>query len=478
MSAPYTPPLRSQSLSISGMVVLALAGLDFGLESAIVLPALPAIADHYDASVVALAWFASGFLLASAVAIPLLGRLGDLFGKRLMLLVALSGFGIGSLLCAVTDSVAVAVAGRVVQGVGGAAPALSFGLARDTVDREQLPRALGIIVGGIGVGGAAGFLLSGVLVDGFSVAAIFWFLLAAAIVLSIAVVVLVPESPVRLRLPIDGAGAALLALGLTSFLVAISRGNAWGWSSARILTLFGAAGIFLCAFVLLERRVRDPLVDLGLVATQPFAQANVCHFLLGFCFIVPLFVVPQIAATTDAGYGFGFTTTQTGLLQLPTAIGIFVGGHVAGRIIVSLGPRRLVVGASVLGVAGNLSLAALHGTVAAIVVATVILGLGMGLSVTGLTTVVVGHASSDKTGIAAAVNYVTRTIGAAVGAQVAAAVIIAAGLAGTVSDESGFTRALMIGGIAACLGLLAAAFLPARELDVREAGVAVGHAAR
>ena len=461
------------------MVVLALAGLDFGLESAIVLPALPAIADHYDASVVALAWFASGFLLASAVAIPLLGRLGDLFGKRLILLVALSGFGIGSLLCAVTDSVAVAIAGRVIQGVGGAAPALSFGLARDTVDREQLPRALGIIVGGIGVGGAAGFLLSGVLVDGFSVAAIFWFLLAAAIALSIAVLVLVPESPVRLRLPIDGGGAALLALGLTSFLVAISRGNAWGWSSARILTLFGAAGVLLCAFVLLERRVRDPLVDLGLVATRPFAEANVCHFLLGFCFIVPLFVVPQIAATPDAnGYGFGFTTTQTGFLQLPTAIGIFVGGHVAGRRIVSLGPRRLVVGASALGVAGNLSLAAAHGTVAAIVMATAILGLGMGLSVTGLTTVVVGHASSDKTGIAAAVNYVMRTIGAAVGAQVAAAVIIAAGLAGNVRDESGFTRALMIGGIAACLGLLSAGFLPAREVDVRETGLGVGHAAR
>jgi EmrB/QacA subfamily drug resistance transporter len=461
------------------MIVLALAGLDFGLESSIVLPALPAIADHYDASVVALAWFATGFLLASAVAIPLLGRLGDLFGKRLMLLVALSGFGIGSLLCAVTDSVAVAIAGRVVQGVGGAAPALSFGLARDTVDREQLPRALGIIVGGVGVGATAGFLLSGVLVDGFSVAAIFWFLLAAAIVLSIAVLVLVPESPVRARLPIDGGGAALLALGLTSFLVAISRGNAWGWSSARILTLFAAAGVSLCAFVLHERRVRDPLVDLGLVATRPFAEAHVCQFLFGFCFIVPLFVVPQIAATPEAsGYGFGFTTTQTGLLQLPTGIGILVGGHVAGRIIESLGPRRLVVGASALLVAGNLSLAAAHGTVAAIVVANAVVGLGVGLTVTGIAAVVVGHASPDKTGIAAAVNYVMRPIGGAVGAQVAAAAIIAAGLAGTVTDESGFTKALVISGIAACLGLLSAAFLPAREVDVREAGVEVGHAAR
>ena len=143
--------------------MLGLGAVDLGLELSIVLPALPALAVHYDASLIAVAWLATGFLLASVVAVPLVGRLGDLFGKRLMILGSLGAFAIGSLMCALTDWIGLAIAGRLVQGLGAAVAPLTYALVRDTVEPALLPRAIGIVVGAASTGGTLGFLLSGVL---------------------------------------------------------------------------------------------------------------------------------------------------------------------------------------------------------------------------------------------------------------------------------------------------------------------------
>jgi MFS family permease len=291
--------------------VLGLGALDFGLEQSIILPALPALANHYDASLISVAWLVTGFGLASIVAVPVFGRLGDLFGKRRLLFASLAAFAIGSLICALTESIELAIAGRIVQGLGAAVGPLTYGLARDNVAPDKLPRAIGAVVGAATAGGAIGFLLSGFLVDRFSAAAIFWFLFALALVVAVAVLVLVDESPVRAHVRLDLGGALLLALGLVALLLAISKGSAWGWSSARIVGIFAASAALLALFVLVERRVRQPLVDLGLVVTRPFLNANVCVSAFGFAFFVAVFLVPQIAASPEStGYGLGLSTVE------------------------------------------------------------------------------------------------------------------------------------------------------------------------
>jgi MFS family permease len=448
---------------MGGVFVLGLAAFDLTLEAALILPAIPALVDYYATSLVAVAWLLTGFLLASVVAVPFFGRLGDLFGKRLMILVSLCAFAAGSLLCALTDSIGLAIAGRIVQGLGTAIAPLAYALARDIVAPELLPRVIGILVGSAGAAGAIGSLLSGVLVDHFSAPAIFWFLFALPLALVVGVLALVPESPVHTKVSVDVGGGVLLGLGLVLLLLAISKGNAWGWSSVRIVALFAASCASLTVFVLVERRVRQPLVELGLFVTRPFADANLCAFVFGYSFFLMVLVVPQIAATpTASGYGLGYSTTGIGLMLVPTGIAALVGGWAGGRVIDRIGPRGLLAAGSVLGIAAYFSLAIAHSTTLALTTGSAVVGLAAGLIPTGIYSVVVRSASKDKTTVAVAVNVVARITAVAIGAQVAFAIITGAGLAGPFPAEAGYSRVFLMGAAGAGLELLASALLPGR----------------
>ena len=452
-----------RSLSLAGVFVLGLGALDFGLEQSIILPALPALGEHYHASLIAVAWLVTGFTLASVVGVPVFGRLGDLFGKRLMLLVCLGAFAVGSLICALTHSIALAIAGRIVQGLGAAVGPLCYGLARDNVPPELLSRAIGTVVGAAMSGSAIGFLLSGVVVDRFSPAAVFWLLVALAAGTGVAVVALVRESPERANVRVDVPGALILSGGLVALLLAISKGRDWGWSSARIASVFADSFVLLACFVAVERRVRQPLVELALVVRRPFANANVCVAAFGFSFFVAVFLVPQIAAAPEStGYGSALSTTGIGLVLAPTGIVALAGGWVGGRAVDRLGPRAVVACGSALGIAAYLSLAFEHNTPAALTSGSAVIGLGWGLILTGIYSVVIRGARADETGVALAVNVVIRNTAVAVGAQVAFAIVAAAGVVSGFPAESGFTRAFALSAAVAGLALLASALLPGR----------------
>jgi MFS family permease len=454
----------ARTLSFGGILVLALGAFDFGLEQAIVVPALPAMAAHYGASISAVGWLVTGFLLAGIVAIPLLGRLGDLFGKRRLLLVALGAFAVGSLVCAVTDSIGLVIAGRIVQGIGMAAAPLIYGLVRDSLQPDALPRAVGAVVGAGSAGVAIGLLLSGLLVDHASVPAIFWFLFLLAAGIWVAVIAFVPESPVRASASIDYLGAALLAVGLATLLLGISKGNDWGWSSARVLGLFATSLVSLTAFTLVERRVTEPLVDLGLVARRPFATAHLSHGVFAFSFYLATLVIPLIAALPeDPAYGLGLSTTQIALVLLPSGLAAMVSAWAGGRLVDRAGSRVLVASGSVLGLAAYAFLLLAEWSPAVFATASGVFGLAWGLVLTGLYPVVIRGASTDKTSVAVAVNLVVRNTALAVGAQVAFAMIEGAGIVDGLPAEVGFDRIFVVGVIGACLTLATAVLLPRRR---------------
>jgi len=459
-------PAPTRSLSLGGLLVLAFGALDFGLETSIVLPALPVLAQEFSASLISVSWLATGFLVASVVAVPLLGRLGDIFGRRRLLFVAVGAFALGSLVCALADSIELLIAGRVVQGMGAAVGPLGLGIARDCLPAERLTSAIGILVGAAGAGAAIGFLLCGVLVDEVSVASIFWFLFGLAVVLLVASAALLPAPPPHGRVPVDVGGAALLAAALAALLIAISKGNDWGWDAGRTLGLFGGSVVLLAAFAIVETRVDHPLVDLRFVARRPFADANTCVFAIGCSFATAVLVVPQIAALPPiTGYGLGLSTTSIGLLLVPMALASMGAAWVAGRFVDAIGPRGLMAAGSVAGVAGYVSLIVAHGGEAEIAAATGVLGVSIGLTVTGILTIVARAASLDKTSIAVAINAIIRTTGTAVGAAASAAIITGAGLLGPFPAESGFTDACLFGAIASGAALLASILLPGPERE-------------
>jgi MFS family permease len=472
MSVAYTAaPTRVRTISYAGLLVVALGSLDIGLEQSLVLPALPALAQHYQSSLIATSWIVTGFLLSTVVATPLLGRLGDMFGRRRLLFVALGAFTAGGLVCALSSSIGLVIAGRIMQGFGSATGALMLGILRESMPGERLTRSIGLVVGGAAAGGAIGSVLSGLLVDHISARSIFWFLTVLSLALMLGVLAFLPESPRLESVRVDYAGAAFLAGGLATLLLAISKGNDWHWTSASILGLFAAAAVLLAVLLLVELRVAQPLVDLALVAKRPFANANVCAFAAGYSFFVVLIVVPQIAAMPSlSGYGFGYSTTRTGLLLVPMAVVALISAWVAGAIVDRVGPRFLMAVGSAVGVAAYVLAALAHGNAAELAVVTTGVGVTFGFTLTGIACVVVRRAHREKTSVASGVNGVLRTTGSAIATAGAAALITGAGHVGPFPAEAGYTRAFWMGAIACGFGLVAAALLPGRGEAPAELG--------
>jgi MFS family permease len=447
--------------------VLAVGALDFGLEQFAVIPILPAVQQAEDSSLTATTWLLTGFSLAAIASAPLLGRLGDMYGKRRLLLVSVTAFGVGSLVCALAGSLEWLIGGRVIQGMGAALGPLAIGLARDHAPRQRAPVWIGLLVAMAGAGAALGLVLGGVLVDHVSVAAVFWFLFGLATVLFLAISLFVPETPLRDAVRPDWAGGVLLSGTLLAALLAISEGNNWGWSSLRVVALGVASAVLLASFVTVERSTSTPLIEMRLLARRAAWSANLVAFAMGFSLFIAGVIVPQISTLPAvSGYGLGLTFTQTGLVLLPGAIAIVVGGWASGALVRRTGVRALVGCGAVLAGAAYAGLALDHGSVAPVVAANIALGLGIGLAFAATTNLVVHSVDERRTSVFAATTAVSRFTGAALGAQIAAAIVIAAGVA---SDgfpaESGFTDAFVLGLVAAVGALMASVAIPRRTLD-------------
>ena len=448
--------------------VLVVGVLDLGLEQFMIIPILPAVQQTYGASLTATTWLLTGFLLAAVTAAPIAGRLGDLYGRRRFLLLSAGAFAIGSLVCALADSLAVLIAGRALQGLGAGLAPLAVGVARDRAPRGRAPLWIGLLMAAAGCGAAIGLLLGGVLVETFSVAAVFWFMFAIAVALLLAVAAFVPESPRRDAPRPDWAGGLLLTTALLSLLLAISQGNTWGWGSAAVVTLIAVSVALFAGFVVVERAAPAPLVDMQLLARRSAWSANLVSFAMGFAVFIAGVVVPQIARLPEAtGYGLGLTFTETGLVLLPGALAVVVGGWASGRLVGVTGARNLV-GAGALSAAVAYAWLALdHGSVASIAAANAPLGFGIGLAFAALTNLVVRAVSEERTSVFVATTAVSRSTGAALGIQVAAAIIMGAGVVPPgIPAERGFTGAFVLGLIAAVVALAATAAIPHRRGDL------------
>jgi len=255
------------------LFVLLLAGVSFALSQTLVIPAIPEVARDLDASSTAASWILTGFLLSASVATPIVGKLGDLFGKGRVLTITLIVFSAGSLLCAVASSIEVMIAGRVVQGIAGGVFPLAFGIIRDTFPPERMATGLGILSAIFGIGAGIGLPLSGVIVDNLDISWLFWISLVA---LPAALVAhrLVPTSPPAERTRVDWLGAALLSVALAAILLGVTEVNDWGWGSARILGLLIGGTLLLGAWLRFEAGLEHPLIELRILRRRAVATTN------------------------------------------------------------------------------------------------------------------------------------------------------------------------------------------------------------
>ncbi len=448
------------------LAVLALSGLSFALLQTMVAPALPAIQREYGASTTAVTWVLTVYLLSASIFTPLLGRLGDMFGKERLLLIVLIVLALGTLIAALSTSLEMLIAGRAVQGAGGAVFPLAIGIIRDEFPRERVGAGIGLISATFGVGGGAALVLAGVIVDHLPYAWIFWLSLAVIGVAIVATWLFVPESPVKSPARIDWAGAALLAGGLGSGLLGVSEGNGWGWTSPGVLGLLALSGGLLVTWVRFEKRVTEPMVDMRMMRLRGVWTTNVTTLLVGFGMFGSFLLVPQLVQLpVSTGFGFGASVTDAGLFLLPSALMMLVAGPFAGWLGSRVGPRTPVLIGNTLIAIGFVQLAALHSQDWHIYVNSVISGAGIGLAFAGMSTLIVDAVPQSQTGVATGMNAIIRTIGGALGAQISASIIGAHLAASGLPTEAGFVMAFALSAVALIVAVGVALLIPRRASE-------------
>ena len=439
--------------------VLALAGGIFAVLQAVVVPALPDIGRALHASAAGGTWILTVNLLATAVLTPVLGRMGDIYGKNRMLWVVLASLGAGTLTCALAPSLSVMLLGRVAQGAGGAVFPLAFGVLRDELDGERVAGAIGLVSSLLGIGAGLGLVIAGPISGALGWRWLFWLPLAVLLPVGVAVARCVPHSPVRTPARVDLVSAALMITGLTSLLVAVSEASAWGLSSPRTLGLLGAGVLLVAGWVRHELASRSPLVDMRMMAQRSVWTANVTAFLLGIGMYASIALVPALVELPrSTGVGFGASISVAGLFMLPTAAPQLIVGPLSGRITSRIGARAQVVAGVALMLIAYLALTVAHGEAWEVVTAMTTLGTGLGFGLGALANLVVGAVEPRQTGVATAMNTVMRTLGGAFGAALTAGC-----LAGGGGLNNRFELAFGLCAAALALGLFAAVAIPGRR---------------
>jgi EmrB/QacA subfamily drug resistance transporter len=442
------------------LAVLCLAGIAFSLLQSLVAPALTDIQHELHTSQSGVAWILTAYLLSASVATPIVGRLGDMYGKERMLLVALGVLAAGTLIAALADSIGVLVAGRVVQGVGGGIFPLSFAIIRDEFPREKVSGGIGLMSSLLGIGGGAGVVLAGVIIEHLSYHWLFWIPLVAVLVAMLLTHLYVPESPIKAPARINWGAGLLMSAGLTAVLLAFSQAQHWGWASARMLGLL-AFGLALCAaWVAVEVRARVPLIDMRMMRLRGVWTTNLVAALFGMGMYASFVLMPALVQEPrSTGYGFGASVTAAGLFLLPSTIAMVILGQLAGPLDRRWGSKPPLLAGSCFAIAAYAVLAAAHAHTWEIYLASGLLGIGIGLAFAAMANLIVQNVRPDQTGVATGMNTVTRTVGGAFGGQVAAS-ILASSLTGGHPTEHGYVVAFAVCGIALVCGLLAGLRIP------------------
>jgi EmrB/QacA subfamily drug resistance transporter len=442
--------------------ILTLAGLAFALQQTMVFPALPALQRELHTTTTWVTWVLTVFLLSASVLTPLLGRLGDQYGKERLLAISLGVFLVGCIGAAAAPNIWVLIACRAISGAGGAVFPLSFAIIRDEFPREKVGMAIGLVSSVFGVGGGFGIVLSGVIVDHLSWR---WLFIIGAIGVAGALILVhrfVPESPIKTRAGVDVPGALLLSGGLIALLLALTEGEAWGWTSARVLGLGATALVLLGIWSLVELRVSQPMVDMRMLLGRQVALTNVTAFISGFAMFNAFVLVPNFVETPSGlpdnlarlvDYGFDASATEAGLYLLPSSIALLFAGPASGLLGRRLGSKWPLVIGMVLVAAAAASLASFHSEPWQLLAAMPLLGVGVGFAFAAMATLITEEVKPTETGVATGMNTVARTVGAVVGGQLGAALLTAHTIPGThVPSVVGYEIAFTTGAVAAVAG--------------------------
>lgn len=398
-----------------GAVVLAVTVMQSGI-----VPVLASIRTQLQVSVADSTWVVTANLLAAAAAVPLIGRLADVFNKKTVLLGTLAVVLAGSVLGAVTSSLPLLVFARGLQGTSYALYPVAVSILRSEIPADRLIRRIAAVSAMLGLGAAAGLLATGSLMSGgVGYHRVFWVHTALTLTVLVVAAAVVPNRSQRVAANVDWVGAAGLALGLSGVLLAVSKGSTWGWEAPQTVISALIGVIVLVMWARWTRRVADPLVSLEVLKRRPVRLANAASFLTGMgSYISFLGLSHFVEVPGGRGFGFGATVSEVSLMfLLPGALVGTVTAVVAGRAIERFGARAVVAVGGVTGVLGFAMLAFVHSYRWEVMVAGMLTNTFLSLSYGALPAMIVGEVAPSETGIATSLN---GTFSKAAGATAAA----------------------------------------------------------
>jgi EmrB/QacA subfamily drug resistance transporter len=435
--------------------ILATATASFSLLQSLLNPVLPAIQHDLNTTQSAVTWVITGWLLSAAIATPLLGRAGDMIGKRRALLIVLGAVVIGDLLAALAPSLSVLIVARLIQGLGGAIFPLAFGIVRDEFPGHRVSSAVGTISAIIAVGGGLGVVLAGPIVGALGWRWLFWIPMIVTVAVAVLAAVFIPESPSRPGGRVNLPGAALLAGWLVALLLPLSEGRAWGWGSPETVGLFVLAAVLIAVWARVEYRSANPVIDMRMMRLPTIWTTNLVALLFGAGMFATYAFLPQFTQTpTSTGYGFGATITESGLLLLPMLVTMAVTGFLSGPIAPYVSFKlQLALGSAVIAAAAILFVV-LHAQPWEVAFASGIFGLGLGVAYSAMSSLIVQGVPAHQTGAASGMSVNIRTIGGAIGTAVVASIVTGRTDANGLPLESSYTTAFIV-----LAGFSVAAFL-------------------
>jgi EmrB/QacA subfamily drug resistance transporter len=458
-----TTPIESddrQHYHVTFAVILV-AVTTYSMLQSLVSPVLPTVQHSLHTSQNTVTWVLTGYLLSASVATPILGRLGDMIGKKRVLVGVLAVLAVGTLLAALATSIGVMIVARVIQGAGGAILPLSFGIVRDEFPREKVSSAIGITAALLAVGGGLGIVLAGPIVNVLDYHFLFWLPLVFVVLSAIAAALFIPESEVRTPGRISPLAASLLTGSLVALLVALSEGSTWGWGSARTLGLFVAAVVLGVTWVRVELRSATPLVDMTMMRLPAVWTTNLVALLFGAGMYAIIGFLPEFLQTpSGAGYGFGASITASGLYLLPMTITMFIAGVFSGRLVARVGSKSVLIAGSAITAVPMALFAFAHDQSWEIYLSSALIGIGLGLAFSSMSNLIVESVPGHQTGIASGMNANIRTIGGSIGAAVMSSIVTAKVSAQGLPAESGYTHGFTFLLVVAVLAAGAAVVIP------------------
>lgn len=468
---PSTPSF-ARALTALGVTIGSFATLQ-----SLLVPVLPTMQHELHTSASGITWALTAWLITSAVATPVLGKVGDLVGRRRVILLALAAVALGSLVAALAGSLAVLLVGRVLQGIGGAMFPLAYGLVRESVPAHRVAGGVGALAALMAVGAGIGTVAAGPIADVVGWRGLFLIPLIGVSVGGALIVIGIPDTAERAEGRVNLGAAGLLSLALVALLVPVSTGGTWGWSSPIVVGLFAAAAVLFAAWVAVERRAAHPLVDMRMMSTPGVWNTNLAAALLGAAmFGVWAYLARFVQEPASTGYGLGVSVGMAGVLMLPMLVLMAAAGFVTGPLGRWVPFQAQVAAGAALIAASTVSIALAHGSRFDVAAAAGVFGFGLGIAYSAMTTVVVQAVPLHQTGVASGMNTNVRTIGSAVGTALMTAIVTGSAAATGEPSEAGYRVGFLVlacfavaAGGAALLGRRGGAQAPAADPAAAEA---------